>query len=247
MSVASVMASAMPVPQMVMKQGYRELRIEIARDLERRRTNLLDVNPDRPFIKGSSTEDISSSIAALSKQAIDTSYASLSTVAMKKAARLLLESRRIAYYAIGDSCASCEVFAQLLYKVGIVCSNGMPKGDYGVFERTLDPRDLAIVVSHSGTLFSNHARTFEVMRASGCKTIVITANANLREQLMGTDCLFILPQGEERTERLATFYSQECIRYVLNCIYAKTFNINYQQNLTRWQQNIALAQDSEAL
>ena len=216
---------------------YRELRLEIVRELEHRRSSLFGINPDRPFIEGSSTADISSSIAALSKQAIDATYASTPTALIKKAARLLLDSRRVVYYALGDSCASVEVFTQLLYKIGVVCANGMPKGDQGVFERTLDPHDLAFIVSHSGNLIADYAHTIDTLRASGCKTIVITANPSLEERLMGTDCLFLLPQGENRSERLATFYSQECIRYVLNCIYAEAFSADYQQNLEHWQES----------
>ena len=220
--------------------GYRDLRIELAREMERSRSNMLDVNPDKPFIEGSATADIARSIATLSKQALDATYASISLQEVRKAARLILSSRSVVYYAIGDSCASAEVFSQLLYKIGVTCVSGLPRGDHGVFERMLGTRDIAIIISYSGRIVTDYAKTFNLLRASGCKTIVVTADRSLKDRLVGTDCFFALPQGESRSERLASFFSQECIRYVLNCIYAEAFSANYQQNLTRWQDAIRI-------
>ena len=41
--------------------------VDLARDLERRRANMLNINPDKPFIEQSSTAEISSSIAGFQK------------------------------------------------------------------------------------------------------------------------------------------------------------------------------------
>lgn len=215
--------------------GYRDLRIELARELERERTRMLEVNPDRPFLEGSATADIASSILALQKQALDATYASLSMGAVQRAARLLLGSRRIVYYAIGDSCASAEMFSQLLYKIGLTCTSGMPRGDYGVLERTLDARDVALIITYSGRLVQDNEQTFAVLRANACKVILITADASLAERMLGCDCLLQLPKGETVNGRLATFFSQECIRYALNCIYGQAYAADYERNMERWQ------------
>lgn len=214
--------------------GYRDLRIELARSLERNRTSLLDVNPDRPFIEGNTTADITSSIAALSRKAIDATYASVSTSSIRKAARLVLGARRIVYYAIGDSLVSTEMFATLLLKIGVTCTSGFYKQDLGAIAQLLDARDLVIVVTHSGKLVDTHRRTFDALRAKGCKMVLLTADTTLCERLAGLDCLIELPQGETRADRLATFYSQECIRYALNCIYAEAFAANYRENVDTW-------------
>ena len=214
--------------------GYRDLRIELARSLERTRTGMLDVNPDRPFIEGNGTADIRSSIAALTKQAVDATYASVSNTQVRQAARLVLGARRIVYYAVGDSLVSTEAFATLLLKIGITCTSGLLKGDLGVIAQMMDARDLVVIVSHSGALLNTYRRTFEMLRSRGCKMLLLTADTSIRQRMLGIECLVELPQGETRSDRLATFYSQACIRYALNCIYAEAFAANYRENVDNW-------------
>ena len=219
-------------------EGYRDLRIQIARDLERVRAQPRVVNPDRPFVEDSSVADITAAIAALVKQAIDATYSSLDIASVRKAAQLMLESRRVVYYALGDSCAAISVFVQLMYKLGVVCAPGLPMGDRGVLGRTLDSKDLAIIVTYSGNLVRTYRSTIDMLRARGCKTILITGNPSLGERMLGTDCIFLLPSGETREERLATFFSQACTQYVLNCIFSEAYTANYQGNLTNWHEEM---------
>lgn len=211
--------------------GYRDFRIALARELERARTHVLDVNPDKPFIEGANTRDILSSIAALTRQAVDASYTMANTASIHKAARLLRGARRIAYYAIGDTAITVEGFTNLLLKLGIVCVKGVQHEDANVVAQTLDARDLAIVVTHSGTLMRQYAGTIKLLRERGCKMVLITSNQQLEDQLAGIDCFILLPEGETRSGRVATFFSQECIRYVLNCIYSEIFALNWQESL----------------
>ena len=214
-------------------EGYRDFRIELARELERARTHVLDVNPDKPFIEGSNTRDILSSIAALSRQAIDASYAMMDAARIRKAARLMRGARHIAYFAVGDSAVTVEGFANLLLKLGIVCIKGIQHEDANIVTQMLDARDLAVVVTHSGGLVDFYADTIRTLRERGCKMVLITANQKLESKLVGTDCVILVPEGETRSGRVATFFSQECIRYVLNCIYSEVFALNWQENESR--------------
>ena len=219
--------------------GYRDFRITLARELERARSQVFDVNPDKPFIEGANTRDILSSIAALSRQAIDASYAMVNASSIRKAARLMQGARRIVYYAIGDTAVTVEGFSNLLLKLGIVCTNGIQHDDANIVTQMLDARDLAIVVTHSGVLVDSHPSAIKTLRERGCKMVLITSNQDLESRLAGTDCVILIPEGETRLGRVATFFSQECIRYVLNCIYSEVFALNWQENVSRieryWQ------------
>lgn len=71
------------------------------------------------------------------------------------------------------------------------------------------------------------ARELEHVRAAqGCKIIAVTADDTLSERLPMLDCLLLLPMGENRSKRVATYYSQACIRYALNCVYGEIFSRN---------------------
>lgn len=213
--------------------GYRDFRITLAREIERARSRVFDVNPDKPFIEGANTRDILSSIAALSRQAIDASYAMANASSIRKAARLMQGARRIVFYAIGDTAVTVEGFSNLLLKLGIICINGIQRDDANVVTQVLDARDLAIVVSHSGGLIDYYPSIIKTLRERGCKMVLITANQEMENRLAGTDCVILVPEGETRSGRVATFFSQECIRYVLNCIYSEVFALNWQENESR--------------
>ena len=66
-----------------------------------------------------------------------------------------------------------------------------------------------------------------------CKTIAVTANDQLASKAAGFDAAIILPRRErgEGRNKVATFYSQMCIRYALECVYGVVFAMNYQENL----------------
>lgn len=213
--------------------GYRDFRIALARELERSRSQMLDVNPDTPFIEGNNTRDILSSIAMLSHQAIDAAYAMTSPAEIRKAAQLIRGARRVALFAIGDSAVTLEGFANLLLKLGVVCTQGIQHDDENVLSLTLDARDLAILVTHSGGLIDRYPSAVKILRERGCKILLITANEGLHERLAGTECVILVPEGETRSGRIATFFSQECIRYVLNCIYSEVFSRNWQDSMSR--------------
>lgn len=212
-------------------EGYRDFRIALAAELERSRSGETDINPDTPFLEGQGTRTIVSSIANLSKLAIDNSYASVQVAEVRKASKMILGARRVALYAIGDSEISAEGFVNLLLKTGITCYVANQHGDALAVSAALGPADVAVIVSYSGALLGQFAEEIALMRMRGCKTVVLSSDASIPSKMAGLECFVKLPEGESRSNKIATFYAQECIRFALNCIYGECFSQNYQRNL----------------
>ena len=82
---------------------------------------------------------------------------------------------------------------------------------------------MALVITYTGTLLAEANDGIKLLLSRGCRVVVITANEQVGERLSGADCAILLPDMETRGGRIATYYSQECIRYVLNCIYGEIF------------------------
>lgn len=59
----------------------------------------------------------------------------------------------------------------------------------------------------------------------------MTSNAAVRERICGLECLLLLPEGERSRGSVATYYSQACIRFALNCVYGECFAQNWQANI----------------
>lgn len=211
--------------------GYRDLRIQLAAELERLRSIETRANPDIPFLENQSTRTIMNSISTLSKAAIDQCYNTISTGSVQRAARLVLGARRVALFAIGDSDITCEAFANLMLKIGVVCHPANQHGDSLAFSTTLGPADVAIVASYSGSLFDELEDEIDIVRQRGCKLIVISSDATIPQRFPGLSCFIQLPEGESIHHKIATYYAQTCIRYALECIYGECFSQNYRTNM----------------
>lgn len=105
--------------------GYRDFRIELARELEKRLLERRTIDVDTPVLPNQETAEIMSSIAALSKQVVDTCYASVSTTDVRRIALAIRRAHHVYLYARGDSNLSTRLFANQLMKLGIFCIDAM--------------------------------------------------------------------------------------------------------------------------
>lgn len=145
----------------------------------------------------------------------------------------MLGARRVALFAIGDSEISCEAFANLMLKIGVVCYSANQHGDSLALSTMLGPTDVAIVVSYSGSLLGELEDEIGVVQQRGCGLVVVSADATIPERLAGVSCFLQLPEGESIHHKIATYYAQTCIRYALECVYGECFSLNYHKNLDR--------------
>lgn len=53
----------------------------------------------------------------------------------------------------------------------------------------------------------------------------------IAERTSGIDFPVVAPLHENKYGKVATFYSQTCLRYVLNCVYSIASSKNYANNL----------------
>ncbi|MBP3893593.1 MAG: MurR/RpiR family transcriptional regulator [Atopobiaceae bacterium] len=212
-------------------EGYRDFRIELARDIEADRSNVLNVNPDFPFIEGSGTQQIIHSVANLTKQAVDACLGTITGHDVRTAARLVRGAKKVALYGVGDSCVTLEAFANLLLKIGIVSYSGDLNGDSVVATQILGPSDVAVFATYSGGLLDKFSNEIQLLRGKGCKTILITANAAAARRIAGLECLLLLPEGETTRGSVATYYSQSCIRFALNCVYGECFAQGWNESM----------------
>lgn len=215
--------------------GYRSFNVTLARELERRSAQRIDINPDEPFLDGASTQEVLDSVAMLTKQAIDAAHDTVRAQDIRTAARFVRLARRVVIYANGDTRISAIGFSNLMLKLGVVCSLGDQYGEATSMAYTLSPNDVALFVSYSGGLIDASAysleRELDIVRKSGCKTIFITSDETIEEHAGKADCVIVLPQSETRKGRIANYYSQTTIRYVLNCVYGEVFAHNWEGNI----------------
>ena len=210
--------------------GYRDLRIALATELERRRGALRDVDANEPFTSKDSTATILRSVAQLSKEALDSCYASLSPTSVEMLAHAIANAQHVLLYAIGDSFVSAEAFAELSSKLGVSCTLVYRRGNTLPHAYVAGERDVAIFITYSGIIFDRLVEDIDVLKARGCALAAITAIDTHSETLEGFDMVVSLPSQERAASKVATYYSQECIRYVLNCLYSCIYALEFDEN-----------------
>ncbi len=210
--------------------GFREFKVVFASDLERRRTEYIPVDLNLPFTPSDDVEDIAASIAALSKMAIDATYAALSMDDVEKTAHWIHDARSVMLFATGDTGISAEAFASLLLKIGIRATIAGDYGEYLAAAYTAGPDDVALIVTYSGGLLDIEQipHSVAVLHERGCKVVYISSQAlsGLRP-----DIFLQLPARERPSGKMATFYSQACVRYLFNCLYSVIFSFDYERNI----------------
>lgn len=211
--------------------GYRELRVRLSAELEHRHAERASIDPDEPFAEGESVGSVMGSIAGLLKNAVDDAHAAAIEADVERAASYVWEAQTVYVFATGDSLVSAMVFSNLLIKLGIHVVLANQNGEELAHAHTAQAGDAAIFVSYSGKLVVGTVmREIQRILASRCvRRIWISAGVCPA----GFDVDLRFPAREEKSGKLATFYSQACIRYLLDCIYAVVWSFDYKGNQKR--------------
>lgn len=212
-------------------EGWSDFRIELAADLERVRRNARTVNPNEPFRGQVSPRAPMDASAKLQQKAVEDCYASVDPDQISRLTKALTEARTTIYYGLGNSYATATSFAALISKIGITC---LPADLYrfqsdAAFHAT--DRDLALFVTYSGDTLDMCQTQLATLRNRRCRIAVVSSRASITERTSGIDFPVVVPLHENKYGKVATFYSQTCLRYVLNCVYSIAFSKNYANNL----------------
>lgn len=212
-------------------RGWRDFCVDLAADLEKLRRTAADTDPNTPFLGKSSTASIMSSILRLENAALSDCYAGVHPESIGRLARAATGARRIIYYALGDSYATLYAFGALMSKIGVEC---VAADQYRLHHEAAfhaSSHDIALIVSYSGAYLADLATQIARLRVQHCKIAVITSDASALDSVPPFDFPVLLPFRENRYGKVATFYSQTCIRFVLNCVYSVAFSQNFDVNL----------------
>lgn len=197
--------------------GYREFRIQLVRDIERRQREQLPVDMNQPFYKKDSASDIVKQISDLMTETIHTCHESMSVRQLERAAEWLMKANAIYIYAVGDSMINALAFANRLIKLKKRAVIINQYGESATYLRNVEKDDAVLVISYSGHNVLKRGELL-ALRKRGCRTILITSLEGVKEY----DAVIRFPARESyetHGKKMATYYSQTAITYILNCVY----------------------------
>ena len=210
--------------------GYRSLRIQLAREAERSRAVYAGVSPDLPFGEETGSKAIMDSIASLTKQAVDDTHAILNPADIRHVGAAIAHARRIVLEGIDDTMASLEVFSTSLLRSGISCTLGRYQGGAFYISGFMERGDVVLVASYGGRHLDQYEMALHTVAERGVTVVVLTANEDVRRVMPCAKLVLRLPQGETYPHNIATYYSQTCIRYALNCVYGEVLSRTWKES-----------------
>lgn len=208
--------------------GYKEFKLELVKDIERRRKEKKDIDMSYPFSRQESSQQVFKKMLDLSKESLDSCYEAISSRDLNQIAKWINEANNVYLYGVGDSMISAMSFANRLVKLGKHAIIANQYGDSAANIYQVTRRDLVIVVSYSGSSIPNK-KFLKMMKRIGCKTVLLSSN----QELDDFDLKIIIPNKEDNRTKFATYYSQICFNFIFNTLYALVFNLDYKANLDK--------------
>lgn len=206
-------------------KGFRDFKIALSADIERSRVASRRVDADNPFDEADDTATMMSDVAELFREALGDAYASVSPEDVDAVARAIYGASHVYLYATGDSLITAMGFANMLVKIGIRSTPATLLDEALANTYAALPGDVGIFISYSGSTTNSWTikKALRVLNERHCTTVFVSAAAN---KPAGFDLHLRFPKREGRSGKVATFYSQMCIRYILSCVYSAVWSLD---------------------
>lgn len=148
--------------------GYQELKLVLSRDLSNSFEYVLeDVSPE------DSLEDIVRKITNRNLRAIADTTQLISIDSLNRAIEAIYKARRVEFYGVGASGFTALEAKYKFLRIGILCDALTDPHLQAMSASTLNSRDVAIGVSHSGAT-KDTVDSIKVAKNAGATTICIT-------------------------------------------------------------------------
>ena len=199
--------------------GFKSFKLALVKELESQKYIHTTVNFNTPFDTDDSAQNILNSMSSLYKESIDIAQTSLNSRQLERITDLILKSRRLILFGIGDSLITCESFINKLTKIGILAFSATQYSDAQSIAEAMNHDDVAVFVTYSAAS-EDLIKYAQKLKIRGIPVITLTANSSSVLTRISNETVLFKDMEGNTNERVATFYSQIVFGYILNCIYS---------------------------
>lgn len=212
--------------------GWRDFRLAFISEVSESEAALgvgSNVDPNYPFDAGDDTAAVVQNVSLLERQAIADALQQLDKAMLDEAATRVVRARSLVFFGAAPNSYFGELFAYKLEQIGIACH--VPNEDeWPIVARGLSEDDCAIVASYSGAGKHRPPVSFVSMFNERRVPVVAITNSGsnwLREQC---DCVLSFRPIEHYYSKISGYYSEQCVRFVLDALYSVCFAMDYDKN-----------------
>ena len=206
-------------------EGYKELKVELARSLAARADDAAAVDINFPFGPGDQAATIVPRMRSLYTATLRDTCEMLDEESLAYAARLLGGARQIVIFTQSHNLHPAQMFRDRLVSIG---RDAQCRGDSEWQLRralALGPQDVAVMISYSGLAPGIDDR-LEVLSARHVPTVYI-GTPDARRRHPGLDAYLLVADHEHLQNRITQFASHIAVQFVLDALFSCMFADSY--------------------
>ncbi|RHS95691.1 MurR/RpiR family transcriptional regulator [Erysipelatoclostridium sp. AM42-17] len=201
--------------------GFKQLKVQLVKEIESNKYISKKVSYSIPFQFNQTSYEIIDNMYSLYNESIKLIQSQINKEELIQVAEVLMNANRIFIYAIGDTKFTTKAFINKMIKINYYPILATADHEELFISQSLKKGDCALFVSYGG---KNDVlnQCIQICHQKNIETIIITAN---QSNPIIRQCLHkIMIPNEEKEYKIATFYSQFAIQYILNIIFAIIYN-----------------------
>lgn len=207
------------VCQKLSLKGFKELKMRLVQERETNKFLSKNVNYSIPFQFNETSEDIIDNIYSLYKESINLIHSQIDKEELIQISQCLLDAKRIFIFAIGDSKLTAKSFINKMIKINLFPILATENNEELFISHSINKEDCALFITYSGQS-PNFDQCLDIIKST--KTIVLTSS--LESNLVQKCRYHIVLPNVEKEYKIATFYSQLALQYILNIIFSIIYN-----------------------
>jgi DNA-binding MurR/RpiR family transcriptional regulator len=212
-------------------KGYADFKIRLARELDSFTGDRPVIPVDIPLASGSDVRTASTTMYDLSLQALEEARRELDLNLIQRAALIFQRSDFIRIYGRGESLVLAEDFHYKLLRIGVRSALSSPNGFQEAASLSAPRRGIkesALVISEYCN--SHHVNYIvDELREAKIPFVLLTAAEEPWPYQRFAAVTLHYPSSESR-HKMGSFASRTAALYVLDCLFATLFSLDYERN-----------------
>ena len=210
-------------------EGYKELKVELARSEARRVAPADAVDINFPFKAGETAQDIGPRMELLYAKTLRETREMLDAAAVDRAAELIDRAGQVDIYTTSHNLYPANMFCDRLLSAGraATCHESLERQTRTALSS--NERHTALMISYSG-LASQIFRLLPILRERSCPIILIGTPYAARRH-PGLDAYLHVSDSESLRNRITQFASHIAVQYTLDTLFSCFFARSYREDL----------------
>lgn len=212
--------------------GWRDFLKDYLAEIQYAKAHPAKVDVNYPFTDTDDIKAVALQLRDLEISSLEETEALLDAKTLELARDRIRKADEVVIFGISPNSLLAETFRRKLISIGLKAKVA-PNSEMGLTALSLTDKDCAMIISYSGN--DAHSEPMAYIRLLQEKHVpmigITSAGENYMRQVL--DCVLTIASREHLYSKIANYYTEQSILYILNVLYAAVFQADYEGNKKR--------------